>query len=73
VSGVLYLWLIGACMLVVFMVALVIISIWRGRLPLLSDVVVVLVAVAAVGLFFLLMSYGPIEGAAPLVDRAVQR
>jgi hypothetical protein len=40
--------LIGAVGLGVLMVALCLVSIWRGRLPYLSDVVVVLVVVALV-------------------------
>lgn len=68
-SDVLLLFLIAAGMLATLMVALGVVSIWRGRLPYLTDVVLVLLGVASVGLGVWLMA-GPGVPADPLfVDR----
>lgn len=70
-SDVLLVFLIGAGMLGTFMVGLAVISIWRGQLPYLSDVVVLLVAVAVVG-FAAFLWFGPgVTGAPAFVDRLV--
>lgn len=68
-SDVLLAFLIGAGMLGTLMVSLGAVSIWRARLPYVSDVVVILVAVASVALGVWLM-FGPGLPAEPLfVDR----
>lgn len=68
-SDLLLLFLIAAGMLGALMVSLAAVSIWRGRLPYITDVVVVLLAVASVGLGLWLL-LGPGVPADPLfVDR----